>query len=78
MNENAIDVICPVYNAENTISRCIDSVLAQRHQNWKLILVDDGSTDKSAQIIRKYVNDYPDKIYYFYQEYKPFHYQTYI
>ncbi len=68
MNENAIDVICPVYNAEKTISKCIDSVLAQRHTNWKMILVDDGSTDNSAEIIKKYVETYPDKFLYYYQD----------
>lgn len=49
-----ISVIIAVYNAESYISKCIDSILAQSFADYELILVDDGSSDKSAQICDKY------------------------
>jgi len=47
-----ISVIIPVYNAERTLERCIDSVLAQSHQNLEVICVVDGASDSSADILR--------------------------
>ncbi len=49
-----IDVIIPVYNKENTIKRCIDSVLKQTYHNFRIILIDDGSTDSSYEICSSY------------------------
>lgn len=49
-----ISVIVPVYKAEKVISRCIESVIAQEYQDWELILVDDGSPDKSGEICDEY------------------------
>ncbi|MBE6127683.1 MAG: glycosyltransferase family 2 protein [Erysipelotrichaceae bacterium] len=45
-----ISVIIPIYNAEKTLKRCIDSVLQQDYENLQIILIDDGSTDKSPDI----------------------------
>lgn len=45
-----VSVIVPVYNAANALERCLDSVLAQEYRDLQVILVDDGSTDASAQI----------------------------
>jgi glycosyltransferase involved in cell wall biosynthesis len=51
MKENPlISVIIPVYNAENYLSQCLDSILNQTLQDWELILVNDGSIDNSALI----------------------------
>lgn len=51
---NKISVIMPVYNTEHYVSRAIESVLQQTYTNWELIVVDDGSTDKSLEVCRKY------------------------
>ncbi|MBR6124367.1 glycosyltransferase [Candidatus Saccharibacteria bacterium] len=50
-------IIIPVYNAERYIRQCIESVLDQTFQDFELILVNDGSVDKSANIINEYVDD---------------------
>ena len=49
-----ISIIIPIYNASETLSRAIDSVISQKEQNFELILVDDGSTDNSLQICNEY------------------------
>lgn len=47
-------IIMAAYNAEKFIKEAINSVLYQTYQNWELIIVDDGSTDKTADIIDLY------------------------
>lgn len=47
-------VIVPVYNIEDYIEECVESILKQVYPNWELILVDDGSTDGSSMICRRY------------------------
>ena len=49
-----ITIIIPVYNVENYLDECIQSVLKQTHKNFEIILVDDGSTDKSGCIFDAY------------------------
>ena len=61
-----ISVIIPLYNKECTISHTIKSVQSQNYDNWELIIVDDGSTDKSRQIVEEYLND--ERIKYYYKE----------
>ena len=53
-----ISVIVPVYNAENYIDACIHSILQQTYEDFELILVDDGSTDRSGIIIDTYADEY--------------------
>lgn len=50
-----VSIITPVYNSEKFIKDTISSVLNQTYTNWEMILVDDCSTDNSAQIINEYV-----------------------
>ena len=45
-----VTIIIPVYNAEASIHRCVDSVLSQEYTDFELLLVDDGSTDHSGEI----------------------------
>lgn len=55
MNENClISVIVPVYNLENHVSSCLDSLLNQDYKNLEIIAVDDGSIDLSGKILDKY------------------------
>lgn len=49
-----VSVIVPVYNVENYLGRCLDSIVGQTYQNLEIILVDDGSTDRSGEICRRY------------------------
>ena len=49
-----VSIIMPCYNAERYIAQSIESVLAQTYTNWELLITDDGSTDKSVEIISKY------------------------
>lgn len=49
-----ISVIVPVYNAEQWLERCVDSIVAQTYVDWELLLIDDGSTDRSGDICDRY------------------------
>ena len=51
-----ISVIVPVYNVENYIRECLDSILASTYTDFELILVDDGSTDNSGTICEEYAS----------------------
>ena len=53
--DELISVILPIYNGERFMRKSIDSVLAQTYQNWELLIVDDCSTDQTAQIAQEYV-----------------------
>ena len=50
-----ISIVLPVYNGERFLRASIDSVVAQTYQNWELLVVDDCSTDSTADIVREYV-----------------------
>lgn len=50
----AISVIVPVYNVEDVLAACVDSLLAQTFKDFEVIFVDDGSEDNSLNILRKY------------------------
>lgn len=54
MSNNLISVIIPVYNTETYLAPCLDSVLEQSYRNLEIIVINDGSTDFSLEILQKY------------------------
>ena len=54
MNNPLISIIIPVYNSEKYLKECLDSVINQTYNNLEIIVVNDGSTDNSLQIIQSY------------------------
>lgn len=54
MQKPEISVIVPIYNVENYLTKCLDSLITQSFSNIEIICVNDGSTDNSLQIIKNY------------------------
>lgn len=52
-----ISIIIPVYNAENYLHRCVKALLAQTHKDFDIIIINDGSQDKSGEICDQYASD---------------------
>ena len=50
MEQPKISIIIPVFNSEQRLQKCLESILAQKYQNLEIILINDGSTDQSAKI----------------------------
>jgi glycosyltransferase involved in cell wall biosynthesis len=67
-NKDKISIITCFLNVEMFLEEAIQSVIHQDYVNWELLLVDDGSTDGSTEIAKKYANEYPDKIFYYEHE----------
>ena len=56
-NKRDISVIIPVYNVEKYIVKCISSLLDQQTNDYEIIIVNDGTKDKSIDLIKKTFND---------------------
>ena len=57
MSNPTVSVIIPVYNAQEGIKQCLDSLLNQSFTDFEIILLNDGSTDNSLEVIKKYAAD---------------------
>jgi glycosyltransferase involved in cell wall biosynthesis len=59
-----VSVISIFFNAETFFAEAIESVIAQSFRDWELLLIDDGSTDTSTEIAKRYARQYPGQIHY--------------
>lgn len=57
MNNDLITIIVPIYNGEQNIDRCINSIIKQTYKNIEIILINDGSTDQTGNICDKYATE---------------------
>lgn len=55
MKKGLVSIITPAYNAEKFIGETIESVLNQTYQNWEMLIIDDGSKDKTEDVVMQYV-----------------------
>ena len=58
MKNNRFTFVMPAFNAAKTITRSINSVLMQTHPSWKLVIIDDVSTDNTADIVERLAKGY--------------------
>ena len=63
-----LSIIVPVYNAENYLPQCLDSLVALKMEDYEIVLVNDGSTDGSLTIMDDYAARYPERLKCFTQE----------
>ena len=56
MGSPKVSVIVPVYNAEERLKTCVESILVQTNDDFELILVNDGSTDNSLAVCKEYAS----------------------
>ncbi len=64
----AISIIMPCYNTEKYLKKTMDSIFAQTFRDYEILMVDDGSTDSTPQLLDRYGNEYPDVIRVFHKE----------
>jgi glycosyltransferase involved in cell wall biosynthesis len=60
----SVSIVAPFLNTENYIAQAIESVLSQTYEQWELLLVDDGSSDASTEIARRFAEQHPGKVHY--------------
>lgn len=61
-----ISIIIPAYNAEKTITLALESVFAQTYTNWEVVIIDDGSDDRTREVVSPFLAD--ERVQYMYQE----------
>lgn len=59
-----VSIVTAFFNSETFLEDAIESVLSQTYSNWELLLIDDGSRDRSTSIARQYARRYPGKMFY--------------
>jgi glycosyltransferase involved in cell wall biosynthesis len=57
MQNNLVSIIIPTYNRGDLITETLDSIINQTHSNWECIIVDDGSSDNTAEVLRRYIQN---------------------
>lgn len=60
--DKKIDILLSTYNGEDFLEEQLNSIIKQTYENWRIIIRDDGSKDKTVEIIKKYTKKYPRKI----------------
>ena len=71
MNKNIkLSIVVPIYNVEKYLGECLDSFVNQTNHDFHVLLIDDGSKDKSGEIAKGYEKKYPKLFKYVYQENK--------
>lgn len=60
---NRVSIVVPVYNSSRFLDECIYSIRTQTYKNIEIIVIDDGSTDESVEIIRKHAEEYLSELY---------------
>lgn len=58
-DKSPVNIVVPVYNVADLLSRCVDSLLAQTYEDVRIVLVDDGSTDDCPAICDRYAEQDP-------------------
>lgn len=62
INANTVAICMATYNGERYVAEQIESILKQSYENWALFIRDDGSKDRTVEIIREYADRYPQKV----------------
>lgn len=62
MQKQSVDILLATYNGERFLTEQINSIISQTYDNWNLIIRDDGSTDNTVGLIKKFIDKYPSKI----------------
>ena len=57
MKKPKVTIIIPAYNSQEYIGRCLDSVFAQTFQDFEVLVINDGSTDETGEIVKKYARN---------------------
>lgn len=63
-----VSVLIPCYQHGHLLAQAVESVLRQSYQNYEIIIVNDGSTDNTHQVVQEYAQRYPQRVKYLYQE----------
>ena len=62
MEKVLISIIVPVFNVENYLEQCLNSIIEQTYPNIEIIIIDDGSTDSSGKICDRFASEYDNII----------------
>ena len=63
-----VSIIVPVYNTKDYLKQCLDSLVAQTLEDLEILVVDDGSTDGSTEIVREFSERYPERLKAYFKE----------